>query len=159
MDTADQSPSPDRGDLPFATLFPPHLPGDPWRPTARTAALLHTSLSLLADEIDDDIRTHGDRPVEAGAEGSWSVLHRLPRSTWDGGTPWRRNMAAAVDDLIADLERGRLPFPRCPAKHHGLGLALADAEATLDEDPDLVADEAAHLPADPRVRDRWRPCP
>ncbi|WP_406277446.1 hypothetical protein [Embleya sp. NBC_00896] len=62
---------------------------------------------------------------------------------------------AAADDLIADLERGRLPFPRCPAEHHGL--AVADAEATLDEDPDLVADEAAGLPADPTDY-QWNAC-
>lgn len=157
MDTADDSPTPDRDDLPFAALFPPRAPGDSWRPTSRTALLLHTSLSLLADDIEDDITTHGERPVEPGTEKSWSALHRLPTSTWRAGTAWRRLMAAAVDELIADLEQGLLPRPRSTAEHHALDLALADAAATLAEDPDLVADEAVGLPAEPSDYE-WTVC-
>jgi len=66
-------------------------------------------------------------------------------------------MAAALDNLIEDLERGALPFPRTVAEQHGLLLALTDAAAMLAEDPDLVAEDNATLPADPTDYD-WPAC-
>ncbi|MGC0420916.1 hypothetical protein [Embleya sp. AB8] len=159
MEWFGDSPPPDldRQLVPFGSLFPLRAPGDAWRPTPRSAALLHATLGILADEVDDDVYRHGPDPVLAGREGRWSVLHRLPRETWTVVTAWRRSLANALDLLAADLEAGRLPFPRCLAEHHALHLGLTDAAEALATDPDLVAADNAHLPADPTDYD-WHGC-
>ncbi|MFB8170325.1 hypothetical protein [Kitasatospora purpeofusca] len=140
--------SPDRGqedELPdFAALFPAEAPHceDPecederclWRLTPRTADLLHTALSILADEAFDDADELGDgRLVPDEHEGSWGVFPRLPKLTFATDLQWRRRFARAVDDLADDLEHGRWPRPTCTAEELALHLAIDDARDRADE--------------------------
>lgn len=135
-------------DVPFGTLFPARAPSEPWYPTARTAALIHVTLSLLADDIDDDVVTFGDAPV-TDAPTLHSALHKFPEATWTADSAWRLSVAAVADELASALERGELPAPKSTAAWHILRVALNDAETDLAEDPDRIAAESMHLPADP----------
>lgn len=76
--------------------------------TPRTAAILRHSLSLLADEVYDQIyRSRGRGGWEAGPLGAV-----LP--CFAGQDEWfLRRYARAFDDLDADLEIGRHPTPTC----------------------------------------------
>ncbi|GAA1988473.1 hypothetical protein [Kitasatospora viridis] len=143
---AGESPEHSRGEeLPdFAALFPvepPHCE-DPeceeesclWQLTPRTADLLHTALSLLADEAYDDAEGLGDgRLVPDKHEGDWGVFSRLPKLTFATDLQWRRRFARAADDLADDLERGHWPRPTCTAEELALHLAIADAGESADE--------------------------
>ncbi|MEV7775961.1 hypothetical protein [Kitasatospora sp. NPDC086791] len=132
-------------DLPdFAALFPAQAPHceDPecederclWQLTPRTADLLHTALSLLADEAYDDAEELGDgHLIPDKHEGNWGVFPRLPKLTFTTDLQWRRRFARAADDLADDLERGRWPQPTCTAEELALHLAIADAGDSADE--------------------------
>ncbi|MFE6054940.1 hypothetical protein ACFQ6N_29675 [Kitasatospora sp. NPDC056446] len=143
---AGESPEHSRGEeLPdFAALFPakpPHCE-DPeceeesclWQLTPRTADLLHTALSLLADEAYEDAEELGDgRLVPDEHEGDWGVFLRLPKLTFATDLQWRRRFARAADDLAGDLERGHWPRPTCTAEELALHLAIDDAGDSADE--------------------------
>ncbi|MFF2077457.1 hypothetical protein ACFVXG_22220 [Kitasatospora sp. NPDC058162] len=143
---AGESPEHNRGEeLPdFAALFPvepPHCE-DPeceeesclWQLTPRTADLLHTALSLLADEAYEDAEELGDgRLVPDEHEGNWGVFPRLPKLTFATDLQWRRRFARAADDLADDLERGHWPRPTCTAEELALHLAIDDAGDSADE--------------------------
>ncbi|MET8626309.1 hypothetical protein ABZW30_21570 [Kitasatospora sp. NPDC004669] len=128
----------------FAALFPAEPPHceDPecederclWQLTPRTADLLYTALSLLADEAYDDAEELGDgRLVPDEHEGSWGVFPRLPKLTFASDLQWRRRFARAADDLADDLERGHWPRPTCTAEELALHLAIDDAGDSADE--------------------------
>ncbi|GHE40337.1 hypothetical protein GCM10017673_48400 [Streptosporangium violaceochromogenes] len=97
-----------------------------WALTPRTADVLHSSLSILADQAYDDVLEHGDAPVTRTAEGWW-FFRRLPRIAWRCDADWRRQFARACDDLAEDLERGEWPIPRTAAEELALHLAIRDA--------------------------------
>ncbi|AXI78386.1 hypothetical protein [Peterkaempfera bronchialis] len=146
----------------FAELFPLDLPpaaapGEGWLLTPRTACLLYEQLSALADAGYDDVEEYGGAPVAPGEEHEWAVLGRLPRLTWKQDAAWRRRMARAFDDLAGDLADGRWPQPRCPAEEMALHLALADAAAALEDEPDHIAELMDGLPAHPFDYD-WTAC-
>lgn len=128
------SSSPTRPD--FAALFPLPACGcgeqacevcDGWQFTPRTADLVHSALTALADETRDDIEEHGDTAVTLDNESEWSVLSRLPRLTWREDHSWRRRMLEAFESLVSDLESGEWPEPRCYAEELALHLAVEDA--------------------------------
>ncbi|MFD5565578.1 hypothetical protein [Kitasatospora griseola] len=105
-----------------------------WRLTPRTADLLHTALSVLADQAYDHAEELGDRPVgRQEAEDGWEFFTALPPLTFAADLQWRRQMARAVDDLAGDLEQGKWPEPTCTAEEVALHLALRDAPDYLDE--------------------------
>ncbi|MFF4652978.1 hypothetical protein [Streptomyces sp. NPDC001380] len=145
----------------FAEVFPLDLPPDAaaggWLLTPRTACLLHEQLSALSDAGYDDVEEYGGAPVEPGEEHEWALLGRLPRLTWRQDVPWRRSMARAFDDLAGDLADGRWPQPRCPAEEMALHLALDDAAAALEDEPDHIAELMEELPAHPYDYD-WEAC-
>lgn len=154
----------DRVEPEFAELFPLDLPaeaaqgpGERWLLTPRTACLLYEQLSALADAGYDDVEEYGGAPVLAGEEHEWAVLGRLPRLTWRQEAGWRRAMARAFDDLADDLAEGRWPQPRCPAEETALHLALSDAAAALEDEPDHIAELMEDLPAHPFDYD-WEAC-
>jgi len=109
--------------------------------TPRTAAVLSHSLSLLADEIYDQIyRSRGRGGWEAGPLGAV-----LP--CFAGQDEWfLRRYARAFDDLNADLEVGRHPTPTCTAEEVALDLAIQDAERIHQDEVELVTDLEAELP-------------
>jgi len=145
----------------FAQLFPfdmaPTAPGGGWTLTPRTACLLYEQLSALADAAYDDVEEYGDAPVVRGEEHEWAVLGRLPRITWRQDADWRRRMARAFDDLADDLTDGQWPRPRCLAEEMALHLALSDAAAALEDEPDHIAMLMDALPSDPFDYD-WSAC-
>lgn len=142
----------------FAELFPPE-PDDElgWCLTPRTAAVLHTALTLLADHAYDDVGRHGDKPVTAASRVPWMVFDRLPRLSWRCDTSWRRRIARAFDDLRTDLECGQWPIPRCNGEELALHLAIEDAPVLLHDQDEFMADVVAGLPTDPGDCD-WERC-
>ncbi|GAA3053133.1 hypothetical protein GCM10020229_75940 [Kitasatospora albolonga] len=131
----------------FAALFPvgePHCE-DPeceedacqWQLTPRTADLLHTALSVLADQAYDDADELGDQPISRQeAQEGWGFFTRLPKLTYTADLQWRRRMARAADDLAGDLEAGHWPEPTCTAEELTLHLALGEAPDYADETTD-----------------------
>ncbi|MFE7194392.1 hypothetical protein [Kitasatospora sp. NPDC057541] len=111
-----------------------------WQLTPRTADLLYTALSLLADEAYEDAEELDDGClVPDGHEGNWGVFPRLPKLTFAADLQWRRRFARAADDLADDLERGHWPRPTCTAEELALHLAIDDAgdsAAELGDDSD-----------------------
>ncbi|MFE6620387.1 hypothetical protein [Streptomyces sp. NPDC057740] len=83
-----------------------------WQLTPRTADLLLTALSVLADQAYDDADELRDQPVTRQQPGDWELFTGLPSLTWSADRNWRRRMARAFDDLTYDLEHGRWPNPR-----------------------------------------------
>lgn len=112
-----------------------------WQLTPRTADLLLTSLSVLADQAYDDADDLRDQPVTKQRPGDWELFTRLPSLTWSADRNWRRRMARAFDDLTDDLERGRWPQPSCTAEEMALHLAIEDAPGYLD---DIDTRDTAH---------------
>ncbi|MFJ6211774.1 hypothetical protein ACIQGZ_00250 [Streptomyces sp. NPDC092296] len=145
----------------FAELFPldpvPSGPGEGWLLTPRTACLLYEQLSALADAGYDDVEEYGGAPVVSGEEHEWALLGRLPRITWHQDVDWRRAMTRSFDDLAEDLAGGLWPQPRCPAEELALHLALTDAAAALEDEPDHIAELMVALPAHPFDYD-WGGC-
>jgi hypothetical protein len=96
--------------------------------TPRTAAALWIAGQLLADFAYDDVLEYGDLPVET--TGTWAVFDQFPRITWKQNAVWRRQAARSFDDLVADLESGDWPQPRCPAEEMALHLMFRFADDT-----------------------------
>ncbi|WP_433229200.1 hypothetical protein [Actinomadura formosensis] len=117
--------------------------------TPRTADLIHTALSTMADAAYDDIQEHDDDPVPETDDASWGFFTQLPRLALHQPRQWRREMARACDDLTEDLEAGELPTPRCFAEELVLHLALDQAPATLEEKQDLEDKDHESLPRHP----------
>ncbi|MFF8768332.1 hypothetical protein ACF07Q_27780 [Nocardiopsis dassonvillei] len=147
----------ERGTFPdFAKLFPLSDGGcdcdkdecpdcESWTLTPRTADILHSALSMMADEAYDDVK-NGDRPV-AGKDDSWMFFGTLPRVTWQMSAQWRRLMARACDDLAGDLEAGRQPRPRCLAEEVALFLALEnEVQVHLEMTQDREDEDHEALP-------------
>jgi len=109
--------------------------------TPRTAAVLGHSLSLLADEVYDQI-------YRSGRPGGWvagPLGAVLP--CFAGQDEWfLRRYARAFDDLNADLEVGRHPTPTCTAEDVALDLAIQDAERIHHDEAELVTDLESELP-------------
>ncbi|MGW3183173.1 hypothetical protein ACWDD9_28255 [Kitasatospora sp. NPDC001119] len=130
----------------YADLFPLTSAGDDeenhWQLTPRTAAVLHSALSVLADQAYDDADELGDDAVQTDEDGTWGVFGRLPRLTWKQDYQWRRAFARSCDDLATDLEAGQWPEPACPAEEMALHLALADAPFTRELIEDLPKHQA-----------------
>lgn len=142
QDTDKRSISTEWGDTPdFATLFQAtehDCDGEEcedcgWQLTPRTADLLYTALTVLADQAYDDAETLGDQPVTAEEKGEWELFARLPKLTHGCDMQWRRRMARALDDLADDLEHGHWPEPTCTAEELVLHLALREAPSYLDD--------------------------
>ncbi|MFE7278662.1 hypothetical protein [Streptomyces sp. NPDC057623] len=112
-----------------------------WQLTPRTADLLLTALSVLADQAYDDSDDLRDQPVTKQQPGNWELFTRLPSLTWSADRSWRRRMARAFDDLTGDLEHGRWPQPSCTAEEMALHLAIEDAPSYLD---DIDTRDTAH---------------
>ena len=90
----------------------------------RLREALNIALSLMADEIYDDIDEHGGTPVSPSNRDEFNWLGAFPTLTWREGRDWRRKLARAADDLANDLDAGRLPEPRCIAEEAVLWLAM-----------------------------------
>ncbi|UGQ11076.1 hypothetical protein LO772_30415 [Yinghuangia sp. ASG 101] len=152
-----------RGRTDFAALFPaPNCAcGDveecetcgSWHLTPRTAHVLTTTLSVLADEAYGDCEEHGDAPV--AEDESWMFFDRLPHLTRTQGLPWRRRIARACDDLAGDLKHGHWPEPRCLAEEVVLDIALDDAPAYAEMERETG--EHRRLPKFPDDYD-WGEC-
>ncbi len=112
-----------------------------WQLTPRTADLLLTALSVLADQAYDDADDLRDQPVTKQRPGDWELFTRLPSLTWSADRNWRRRLARAFDDLTGDLEHGRWPQPSCTAEEMALHLAIEDAPSYLD---DIDTRDTAH---------------
>ncbi|MBT2674239.1 hypothetical protein J7E95_26195 [Streptomyces sp. ISL-14] len=127
-----------------------------WQLTPRTADLLLTSLSVLADQAYDDADELRDRPVTRQRPGNWEVFTRLPALTWSADQSWRRRMARAFDDLSDELEHGHWPQPSCTAEEMALHMAIEDAPSYLD---DIDTRDATHSHL-PEYRDDydWNAC-
>ncbi|MFF7300479.1 hypothetical protein [Streptomyces sp. NPDC008265] len=144
----------------FAALFDPrnhpctpadrHAGNHRWRPTPRTADLLHRALAVLADQAYDDAQYLADRLLSDAGPGSQEVFDRLPPFTRNADHRWRRRMARAFDDLAGDLADGHRPDPSCTAEEMALHLAVQDVPAHLE---DLSEDDEHH--ALPRHRDDY----
>ncbi|MFD4413491.1 hypothetical protein [Streptomyces sp. NPDC058476] len=104
-----------------------------WVLTPRTADLLFSALTELADNAYDDAAELGDRPVSETDDGVWGVFSRLPQVAWRQEAEWRRGLARACDDLAGDLERGSWPQPTCAAEEMVLHLAIGDAPDHLED--------------------------
>ncbi|MFE7194353.1 hypothetical protein [Kitasatospora sp. NPDC057541] len=118
-----------------------------WQLTPRTADLLHTALTVLADEAYDDAEELGDnRLVQDDHEGNWGVFARMPKLTFAADLQWRRRFARAADDLADDLEHGRWPQPTCTAEELALHFALEDARDLREELGDTDDADHAALP-------------
>ena len=121
----------------FAALFPAsdhQCEGDGedceecgWDLTPRTADILYTALSCLADEAYDDAEELQDRPLTRKDAATANVFGRLPRITWHQDLAWRRQFARACDDLAEDLAAGHWPEAGCTAEEMALHLAIDDA--------------------------------
>lgn len=146
------------GTLPdFERLFPLSYGGcdcdreecpdcESWMLTPRTADILYSALSMMADEAYDDVE-NGNRPV-TGKDDAWMFFGALPRVTWQMPVQWRRLMARACDDLAGDLAAGRKPHPRCLAEEVALFLALeSEAQVHLEMTQDREDADHEGLPA------------
>lgn len=123
----------------FAALFPLCRCGaevcdtcSGFQMTPRSAVALWNVVQILADFAYDDVKQHGDESVLD--DGDWSVFQRYPRITWRQDEVWRRQAARAYDDLTADLEAGKWPFPTCPGEEMALHLILRDVDAMVHDD-------------------------
>ena len=124
-----------RGVPDFAGLFPIGL-GDgevDWELTARTADVLHSSLSMLADGIYDDVEELADGPLVELGRYDTQVLDRIPRVCWRQDALWRKRLAHCADALAEDLAQGRLPSPRCTGEEVCLHLAIGDARDAVND--------------------------
>jgi len=145
----------DEPGLDFSALFPVLPDRDDWQLTPRTASILHSVLSLLADHAYDDIEMNAGAAVE-GADGKWTVFCELPRSSWQEDVEWRRQVARACEDLAGDIESGNLPAPRCDAEVAVMHLAMREVLQWLAEmDEDDLGQES--LPEHPDDYD-WDGC-
>ncbi|MEU1502596.1 hypothetical protein [Streptomyces sp. NPDC005732] len=115
-----------------------------WQLTPRTADLLSTALSVLADQAFDDAPRLGDVHLPDALSDGWGVFNRLPPLTWAADHRWRRRMARAFDDLADDLDKGRWPDPTCTAEEMALHLAIEDAPTYLVDR--IPGDEHHSLP-------------
>jgi len=104
-----------------------------WQLTPRSADILLTALSVLADQAYDDAEELGDHPVTDHQPGNWEVFTRLPALTFKAKRRWRRRMARAFDDLAQDLKQGQWPQPSCTAEEMALHLAIEDAPMHLED--------------------------
>ncbi|MFY7069400.1 hypothetical protein ACOQFV_26380 [Nocardiopsis changdeensis] len=141
------------GTLPdFAQLFPLLDGGcdcnkvdcpdcESWTLIPRTADILYSALSMMADEAYDDVN-NGDRTV-TGKDDAWMFFDTLPWVTWQMPVQWRRLMARACDDLAEDLAAGREPRPRCRAEEVALFLAL-ESEAQVHLEMTQDREDADH---------------
>ncbi|GGZ44324.1 hypothetical protein [Streptomyces poonensis] len=136
----------------YAALFPLQectCAGEPdedcpacgWQLTPRTADLLSTALSILADQAFDDAERLGDQYLPDAQSTGWEVFDRLPPLTYIADHRWRRRMARAFDDLADDLAKGWWPDPTCTAEEMALHLAIEDAPTYLRDRP---ADDQHH---------------
>lgn len=145
------------GSLPdFAKLFPLSDSGchcnkdecpdcGSWTLTPRTADILYSALSMMADEAYDDVE-NGEQPV-IDRDDAWVFFSTLPKVTWKMPVQWRRLMARACDDLAGDLEAGRQPSPRCLAEEIALILALEnEAQVHLEMTQDREDGDHEELP-------------
>jgi hypothetical protein len=154
------------GRVDYAALFP--IPAcehgeeeEPWcgecenfTITPRSAAVLSTALTIMADECRMDVEHHGDEVVDL--DEAWIVFDQLPRITWRQDAAWRTQFAQAVTHLRRDLDEGRHPVPRCFGEEMALYLALENAqgivEMTQDSD-DYRATVLGDLPGHARDYD------
>lgn len=98
------------------------------RLTVGTVVVLRLLLCVIADEAYDDVDALGGAPVSAENLGELAFFRGFPPITWRMSVGWRRGVARAADDLVGDIEAGRLPYPRCPAEEAVLRMAIGRAE-------------------------------
>lgn len=114
--------------------------------TPRNAFLLWDALSVIADEMYDEIDEVGSATLQDSDVKPW--LTSLPQITWRRDAAWRRKVAHAADDLRRDLETGHFEGPRCTADEVVLYLAVefvneddARDQDVLDKLPESAYDE------------------
>lgn len=113
--------------------------------TPRTAAVLRLAGEELADLAWQEVAALGDESLSRGAGG---VFGSLPPITLHRDGQWRRRMARAFDDLVADLREPREAEvePRCTGEEMALHLMIARAEAITRNRPRTVGELVAGLP-------------
>lgn len=83
----------------FVELFPVCTCGDEGcdacagnQVTPRTAAILWSTGTFLADQAYQDVLENGDQAVHT--DGTWSVFDEFPKTTWRQNAVWRRQRPA-----------------------------------------------------------------
>jgi hypothetical protein len=110
--------------------------------TKRMREALNMALSVMSDQIYDDIDEFRGDPVTPTNVDQWLQLARFPIVTWRESRDWRRKLARAADDLANDLDAGELPEPRCPAEEAVLWIAMReDAPAIADSQKWRISEE------------------
>jgi hypothetical protein len=122
--------------------------------TARTRAVLRLALQGLSDQAWEEAAALGDEPLPRGAGG---LFGSLPPVTLRQDGTWRRHMARAFDDLIADLSSEAEFEPRCTAEEMALHLGIARADDLTRNRPHLVRETVENLPEHRRDFD-WHAC-
>ncbi|MDA3627106.1 hypothetical protein OU415_16800 [Saccharopolyspora sp. WRP15-2] len=105
-----------------------------WSLTANTANCLHGAFDILIDQLIDDLKEHGDKPVLDPFQ--WMAFHLLPNTTWAMDKVWRARFIHSCIDLQGDLASGREPYPRCTAEEMALHLAIDYAPVVEEFDGD-----------------------
>ncbi|WP_179382008.1 hypothetical protein [Streptomyces sp. SA15] len=111
--------------------------------TPRTRAVLRLALQDLSDQAWEEAAALGDEPLPRGAGG---LFGSLPPVTLRQDGTWRRHMARAFDDLVADLSSEAEGEPRCTGEEMALHLGIARARALTRNRP-------------PAYARPWRACP
>jgi hypothetical protein len=124
--------------------------------TARTRAVLRLALQGLSDQAWEEAAALSDEPLPRGAGG---LFGSLPPVTLRQDGTWRRHMARAFDDLVADLssEAEAEVEPRCTAEEMALHLGIAQAVDLTRNRPRRVRETVEDLPEHRRDFD-WHAC-
>ncbi|MFT7841099.1 IS3 family transposase [Saccharothrix sp. BKS2] len=110
--------------------------------TPRTANLLATSGSMLANQYFDRAKSISDRNASA------AELELMPAIMHGQRAEFVRRMARAFDDLVDDLHDGVEPRPHDMAEQIALDLIIQDAEA-MHTDADMLNTFDQGLPNTP----------
>ncbi|MFD0404088.1 hypothetical protein [Kitasatospora sp. NPDC127116] len=127
---------------------------DSWQLSARTAAVLRAALEDLSRQAWEEVVALGDEPLAPGAAG---LFAKLPPLTFHRHRSWRKHMARAFDDLRADLDAGKTPYPGCTGEEMALHLAIRQAKTLLRDRPNQITDLVHELPVSEDDFD-WEVC-
>ncbi|MFH9351300.1 hypothetical protein [Kitasatospora sp. NPDC017646] len=127
---------------------------DNWQLSARTATVLQAALEDLSQQAWEEVVALDDEPLARGAAG---LFAELPPLTFHRPRAWRKHMARAFDDLCADLDAGKTPYPRCTGEEMALHLAIRQAKTLLRDRPNRITDLVHELPVSEDDFD-WEAC-